>query len=135
MAATAAYLSQDAKASFDPSIPSGRREKEDGGRCLVLPGRRRCAPAGAGGGGVGAGAPGGGGRVDDNLGHGDLAGLALARLDDLLRGLVVDGVEDQLRHREEHAQPVGDLRGHKEAETVSNSACRRREQPGLVTGD
>ena len=47
--------------------------------------------------------------VDDDLGHGDLVCLAPARLDDLLGGLVVDGVEDHLRHREQNAQPVGDL--------------------------
>ena len=47
--------------------------------------------------------------VDDHLRHGDLVGLALACLDDLLGGLVVDGVEDQLCQREQHPQPVGDL--------------------------
>lgn len=73
-------------------------------------------PSSVAGGGVGG--PGGGG-VDDDLGHGDLVGLALARLDDLLRRLVVDGVEDQLRHREEHAQAVGDLRGNKDREAHS----------------
>jgi hypothetical protein len=47
--------------------------------------------------------------VDDDLGHGNLVCLALPRLDDLLGGLVVDGVEDHLRHREQNTQPVGDL--------------------------
>jgi hypothetical protein len=40
--------------------------------------------------------------VDDDLGHGDLVCLALACLDDLLGGLVVDGVQDHLRPCEEH---------------------------------
>ena len=40
--------------------------------------------------------------VDDDFGHGDLICLALAHLDDLLGGLVVDGVQDHLRHSEEH---------------------------------
>ena len=40
--------------------------------------------------------------VDDDLGHGDLVCLALARLDDLLGGLVVDGVQDHLRPSKEH---------------------------------
>jgi len=47
--------------------------------------------------------------VDDHLRHGDLVRLALACLDDLLGVLVVDGVQDQLTQREQHAQPVGDL--------------------------
>jgi len=40
--------------------------------------------------------------VDDDFGHGDLVCLALAHLDDLLGGLVVDGVQDHLRPSEEH---------------------------------
>jgi hypothetical protein len=52
---------------------------------------------------------GGPAAVDDHLRHGDLARLALACLHDLLGVLVVDGVQDQLRQREQHAQPVGDL--------------------------
>jgi hypothetical protein len=56
--------------------------------------------------------------VDDDLGHGDLVRLALARLDDLLRGPVVHGVEDQLRHRQQHAQPVGDLQANRRMETT-----------------
>ena len=47
--------------------------------------------------------------VDDDLGHGDLVGLALAGLDDLLRRFVVDDVQDHLSHREQHTQPVGNL--------------------------
>jgi hypothetical protein len=46
-------------------------------------------------------------RLD--LGHGNLVGLALARLKDLLGGFVVDGVEHNLRHRKQHAEAVGDL--------------------------
>jgi hypothetical protein len=52
---------------------------------------------------------GGPAAVDDHLRHGDLARLALACLHDLLGVLVVDGVQEQLRQREQHAQPVGDL--------------------------
>lgn len=48
--------------------------------------------------------------VDRDVGHGEVVGgLAPALLDDPLRGLVVRGVQDQLRHRQQRAQPVGDL--------------------------
>jgi hypothetical protein len=63
--------------------------------------------------------------VDDDLGHGDLVGL----LDDLLRGLVVDGVEHYLRHREHHAQPVGDLQ--KKTHMIDQTYARQTVWPGL----
>lgn len=39
----------------------------------------------------------------DELGHADIVSLVLARLNDLLSGLVVDAVEHHLRRREQHA--------------------------------
>ena len=61
------------------------------------------AVAGTGAGGVAVLA------VDDDVGHGYVVGLALAGLKDLLRRLVVDGVQNHLPDSEHDTQPVGDL--------------------------